>query len=69
MLTDSLKPPLILHSYDPANEDVKFKNFRPCVPEFSLEEHAPTYALLQVSNRSCVMSECQVGLLILSSHL
>ena len=68
MLTDDLKPPLILHSYNPANEDVKVVNLRLRDLE-SLVEQTPLTALLQPTSRLCVISECQDGLWILSSHL
>lgn len=70
MFTVSLEPPSILHSYSPASEGVNSMNLRPRDPEGSnLVKHASLRPLLQAANRSCVViSECQDGLLKLSSH-
>lgn len=63
MLIDDLKPPLILHSYNPANAGVKVKKLRPRVSEPNLEEHTLSTAFLQPANRVflSIFSEFQKG--------
>lgn len=68
MLIDDLKPPLILHSYNPATEGVKVENFRLRDIGSFLVHGTLLTDLLQPSTRRCVINECQFGLWRLSSH-